>query len=282
MDLLLGWLGLNFLSVFVSLLAGLLYVKLYPCFAKLYKKCGCLVKLYEKCCCLIKVYEKCFMKLYRKCCCKLNLCCSKRTARVARVLPYHSNKSDGKIIKENVNIQLNPKTEKTTSKDRTLEIDDNSSNSEIEIRKQHSSSALPTPKHQSSEKNESSIGGGEIGITKRHSSTAWTTPKDQPSEDGNRGSDNKHDTAKKHSSSGQSKSDATKVPTTTPDEFKDIDKSEENEEISLNWITHLSSGRIAAPTTVKLAPRPSRRSSRKAKLKLIDYQSAELNDYVNV
>ena len=39
-DLLLGWLGLNFVSLFVSLMAGFAYVKLYPCILGLSKKIG--------------------------------------------------------------------------------------------------------------------------------------------------------------------------------------------------------------------------------------------------
>ena len=37
-DLLLGWLGLNFVSLFVSLMAGFAYVKLYPLILGLSKK----------------------------------------------------------------------------------------------------------------------------------------------------------------------------------------------------------------------------------------------------
>ena len=39
-DLLLGWLGLNFVSLFVSLMAGFAYVKLYPRILGLSKKIG--------------------------------------------------------------------------------------------------------------------------------------------------------------------------------------------------------------------------------------------------
>ena len=153
-DLLLGWLGLNFLSVFVSLLAGLLYVKLYPCFVKLYKKCGCLAKLYEKCCCETKP------------------CCSKRSPRASRVTPYNqTNNYEKKVIKKPVNIKLNASSAWSTPKHRRVEKNDSSSDEEIAVKKQHTSSAWPTPKHLPSEK----VGGSNI--TKGHSSVAWSNSK---------------------------------------------------------------------------------------------------------
>ena len=176
-DLLLGWLGLNFVSLFASLLAGYAYVKLYPCFTK----------------------------LSNKLCCKPKKCCSKSATRVARVTPYHSKNYGDKNIPKPANIKLKTSAAWSTPKHKSAQKADSSSSSssddEIEITKEHSSSMWATPKDHVSPESDDSSSDSEIETKKSHPSSAWSTnPKKNYNRDDQRSSSTERETKSMHSS----------------------------------------------------------------------------------